>query len=527
MSENNFFNLDNLPNDEFKRVLKYLNLKSKRNLKLASKAYEKRVMELDPTMRTWNLRFYSSNWWKLGILLTKAKKKHILDGNIESIKLSVNFSGLSFNFKTDESLFGFLFLADNVINHWKNNIVHLAIQITGQEVFLSNPDLKMPNLKSLALGDGKHLIPVNSKIANENETPDIVSVLLENNKSNIEKLELYELDITVNKELNLKELILSRINFDCVISALNSSQLTLKKFSWSHEASADKDFTEESNRLKALTLELTNFTATDVHPMLASSILKASGSSLENLELNHIQNTSFNDDKIKLPKLQIFKGNSIPKRIVANVVNWSHSTLENITLDYIPEDTEVFNLNQTCLQLKMFDGSRISPRLAASIINSGCNSLKYLDLSFMDRFKDDGFDLNQPLQCLTEFIALGVLSTTVASIINFAHKSLKKLKLEVIQLIEGSPVFKLQSLQLKIFKADNVSHGIIVEVLKASEATFEALELVDMRNDSIQVPTFVPDLEFVKLMLKVHHQNPNCIIKVDNSEVMILQPRYP
>ena len=517
MSEDNFFNLDNLPNDEFKHILRYLNLKSKRNLKLASKAYEKRVIELDPTMRTWNLRFNSSNWWKLGILLTKAKKKHILDGNIKSIKLSVDFSDLYLTFKTDELLFGFLFLADNVINHWKNNIVHLKIQITGQEIFLSNSDLKMPNLKSLVLGDGKHLIPVDSKIANENETPGIISVLLENNKDNIEKLELYELDITVNKELNLKELILNRINFDCVISALNSSQLTLKKFSWYFDASAYKDFTEESNRLKALTLELTNFNASSIHPMLVYSILKASGSCLDNLKLSDIQNNSFNDDEIKLPKLQIFVCDYIPQRIVADVVNWSYSTLENITLENIPEDTEVINLNQPCLKLKTFDGSIISPKLAALIINSGCNSLKHLDLYAMDQFKDNhnDFDINQPLQCLTEFIACEVLSTTVALIINSAHKSLKKLELESIELLDGAPVFKLQSLQLKIFKARYVSHGIIVEVLKASEPTFEALELVNMRNDSFEVSTFVPDLEFVKLMLRVQYHNPNCIIKVE------------
>ena len=517
MSEDIFFNLDNLPNDEFKHILKYLNLQSKGNLKLASKAYEKRVMELDPTMRTWNLRFNSSNWWKLGILLTKAKKKHILDGNIKSIKLSVSFYNDFLTFKTDELWFGFLFLADNVINHWKNNIVHLDIQITGQEVFLSNPDLRMPNLKSLVLRDGKDLIPVQSKMATENETPDIISVLLQNNKDTIEKLKLIDLNISVNKELNLTELAVNEMDIDNVISALTSSKLTLKKFSWSFDASADKDFTEESNRLKALTLELTNFTATDVHPMLVSSILKASGSSLENFELSDIQNSSFNDDEIKLPKLQIFRGTKIPNRIIADVVNWSHLTLENINLYNIPEDTEVFKLNQPCLKLKTFEGNRISPRLAASIINSGYNSLKYLGLSFMGQFKDhhNAFDHNQPLPCLTEFKACLVLSTTIGPIINSAHKSLKKLELEGIELLDGAPEFKLQSLQLKILKANYVSNGIIVEVLKASESTFEALELVKIRNDSIQVHTFVPDLEFVKLMLKVQHQNPNCIIKFE------------
>ena len=53
--------LANLPRDEYQMVLGYLSPKDKKNLKLASKACETRVMALDPTMRRWTVKFINSN----------------------------------------------------------------------------------------------------------------------------------------------------------------------------------------------------------------------------------------------------------------------------------------------------------------------------------------------------------------------------------------------------------------------------------------------------------------------------------
>lgn len=179
--------LDMLHDDEFKHVLSYLDVKAKGNLKQTSKDYDKRVFHLDPAMRTWKITFGPDNWEKDGMVLSKAKAKHTQDGNIEKIKLFLRF------YRPDYGNFGIQFLAENVINNWKNNIVHLKITISGLELFLLDEELKMPYLHSLSL-------VANDKLPEDWENPPlrdvskIVNFLLERQKDTVKVLEWSGLD---------------------------------------------------------------------------------------------------------------------------------------------------------------------------------------------------------------------------------------------------------------------------------------------------------------------------------------------
>ena len=79
--------LSALPEDEFKLVLGHLNKEEKVNLKMVSKDYEKKVMRLDPKMRSWHILFDLDNWKEFGMTLSEARIRHTLDGTIQGIKL--------------------------------------------------------------------------------------------------------------------------------------------------------------------------------------------------------------------------------------------------------------------------------------------------------------------------------------------------------------------------------------------------------------------------------------------------------
>ena len=175
--------LDMLHDDELKHVLSYLDVKAKGNLKQTSKDYDKRVFHLDPAMRTWKINFDPDNWEKDGMVLSRAKVKHTQDGNIGKIKLFLSF------YRPHNGNFGIQFFAENVINNWKNNIVHLKITISGLEFFLLDEDLKMPHLHSLSL-EANDQLPKDWENPPLKDAKKIVDSLLEMQKDTVKVLEL-------------------------------------------------------------------------------------------------------------------------------------------------------------------------------------------------------------------------------------------------------------------------------------------------------------------------------------------------
>ena len=87
-------NLINLPNDEFEKILGYIPVADKKNLKLASRICEQRVVELDPAMRTWTLKFkcYDEELISKCLELAEAKRRHTQDGTFKHIELNFEFN---------------------------------------------------------------------------------------------------------------------------------------------------------------------------------------------------------------------------------------------------------------------------------------------------------------------------------------------------------------------------------------------------------------------------------------------------
>ena len=88
-----------------------------------------------------------------------------------------------------------MLLTDNVLNHWKNNIVHLDMLISGSEIFLLDPNLEMPQLKSLSVSSERSFTFNRAKNCDtdkvkERDISRVVNHLLEKHKHTLEKLDL-------------------------------------------------------------------------------------------------------------------------------------------------------------------------------------------------------------------------------------------------------------------------------------------------------------------------------------------------
>ena len=524
--------LETLPNDEFMILLRFLNLEQKKDFKLVSKTCEKRVIELDPSMRKWHLSFTPDYWWELGIELSMANKKHILDKNIQIIKLSLDFTKVC----TAELQFTTLFLVDSIIKDWKNNIVHLEIKVCGLEFFFSNPNLKMIQLKSLTLSCGKDLVP--NYITPKEDT---VNILVDTHKDSLEQLELNGLNNPISCKLQLKELKITNItSTDTIISALKSSDLTLESFTYENY-DYETINENENNLLEELHSvelpKLVKFKGSRVSAKVASKVIVQAQPSLKHLELIEIDKSSFelnnaslqlkvlicedvptnaiaslvnatcltlqylelknlykNTDSLDLEKdkLQIkrLKCVAIPTLFAATVINTSHKSLEELEFsDCI--DYSSFQLNQSKLQLKKFIGREISNNFAATIINSSSSSLIELELIYLE---DDFFRINQSMSQLKKFKGIGICTSSSASVINASNLSLEILELAYLKLDVSFNIDK--SLHIRKFKGVNISLSVSESIINFSHRTLEDLYLEKIEADR---PYMVLDTNMLKL----------------------------
>ena len=212
-------------------MLGFLDPQDKKNLKLASRTCEYRVMTLDKSMRQWKIYFSDedtkSNLDQI-ITLMKAKSRHILKGTFDLIQLSVDFGSSNDHTK--------LLLVDNVINHWNDTIHDLSIHISGNEFFLTNPCLRINNLQYL---DITHDIFWN----NNNNVPNgkddfsmIASTFIERHSDNLEALQLNgPFEIEIFAYLKLKHFSACSVSEKTVRSILKNSNHCLESFIWMNE----------------------------------------------------------------------------------------------------------------------------------------------------------------------------------------------------------------------------------------------------------------------------------------------------
>ncbi len=216
--------LSKLPKDEYQLVLGFLSPEDKLNLKLASKACEKRVMALNPTMRRWNIKleFYDGSDLNSGsnlqmyLDLTKAKAKHSEYGHIADIEMNVIYRNYS-----STPILGAIF-ADNIINHWKNNIVKLDFELTGHEMFLSDPTLNLPSLKKLQIHQ------YGPTEADKTKANSIAFALLVNQSKSIEDLKLRCINLEIKDKIQINKLTLEGVTQSTLVSVLNCSNESLE-----------------------------------------------------------------------------------------------------------------------------------------------------------------------------------------------------------------------------------------------------------------------------------------------------------
>ena len=512
--------LSDLPDDEFKYIFGFLNHESKGNLKLTSKANEKRVMQLDPSMRDWKVDFIEDNWETEGLSLSKAKIRHTQDGTIDNIKLSLDFTHI----RNDDLFYSILFLMDSVINHWKNNIVSLMILLTGNEIFLFDKSLVMPHLKHLKfVGWAQETL----------YTDEMVSVVLQNHSETLENLEIIDLILSLkNMKLKLKRFYGQAVPY-LVADILIMSHQTLETLVW--HGSNERTIPDLLNKLfENYPLHLKELDVSDISQDLVFSLLKASYKTLEHLKcqsighvvdmflldkpllnlktfyakalklqfvvsvlrfsnqtLEELEWADYNHD-VEIPhdiqlRLKMFKAEKLPNELVTSVIKSTHKTLKDLTFIDIEYGDDNFNIEQQ-LQLERFEGENIDVNLADKVIRSTKISLKQLILCNVTNDRLLWPNRLDDLKVIYLY-AKKMTSTHVAFLIDSSRSSLKELELEKID----NSVYMLQGLredkksEIKVLKATIVSDKLVADLIRYSHSTLKELILQDVEHDEFDI----------------------------------------
>ena len=436
-----------LPNDEFQHILGYLRPEDKKNLKLSSKECERRVIALDPSMRTWSIRVVDGDSFEDIIFpLSKAKEKHIEGGNFDDIKLSVYF------LPKDEIVDAdfMMICIDSILNNWKNNIVLLSMPVMGIEYFLLNPKFKMSQLKNLILS--KYQYRGVSELGDDSSTIRnyIARALIRNNLDSLETLDIRNLsNVNTNKSLNVTSLTAYGMRGDDLRSFLIHSCKTLESLKWDcrfYFTISTLDCPEL--RLKELSLDI-SANLTSKSSMI--SILDITKTSLLSLSINGLKTEMknvFNSIQFGLLKLHYESSHisNFPIILRATTTSLTELTLSEITaetFDILKE--QMILLENMELNLIKFIGKRIPGRLITCLIWSSKKTLKEVHLSSIS----DGpnFLFEGVLQI--EKLYLRDISSDYGNLLVRACPDLKDLELHSINCFEF-PVFgilKLETLQ--------------------------------------------------------------------------------
>ena len=347
------FPILDLPNDEFIVFLEYLPLEDKKNLKLVSRAFERRMLDLDIESRSWTVNFDLTNFEEQKVYLAQAKLRHMLNGTLHKISLSVDVD--DFN----DSFFSML-LAETVISQWKNNIVHLGMYVYGLEFYLLDPDFRIDNLKSLSVA-----AVINNEMAEKYATEEstaekrienIVSNLIDKHKETLEELCLVDINLTVDSNLKIHKFTADGTDPTTIVSVLQASQKTVRdvvlKF-------VNDESDVNNDELEGTHLQVKKLTLSKVPANFITSVLKSTMNSLENLDVNDINDLVFDPGTIKFTKLSEICACKSTGITVAKLIKAAKDSLRYVALDGI-RDVEEFELGSIRLNiLESFSIQRI------------------------------------------------------------------------------------------------------------------------------------------------------------------------
>ena len=419
------FPLLDLHNDELKYVLRYLHLDDKKNMKLVAKECEKRVMSIDPDLRKWTVEFTDENYIEQKLGLTKAKLKHMKDGDLHHIQLNLDFT--KYNENGFDYSFGDLVLTESVICEWKNNIINLKMFVSGYEFYFLGSDKKLPKLQSLELWQSKcegmpdikeddHL----TAIAKQNIS-SVISALMKNDS--IEDLSFTDISVTVLEKIYIKKFSVSgnvppkviasvlesshqtiellHLNYLCdnddafeidiipvklkkldsdetplrvVVNIMKCLSSTLEEMIAIFPTDEEFDFEFGINELRLKKMELYSVTVE-----VLQKLVKSSKSSLEYLEICGLyESENIQSEVIILPSLMEFYSNNVSEKIIHQLIQGSYSTLESLC--FIDDDNSFPNENVD-VEIRKYSSSQMTCNGVVNLIRSAVSNPELSDLT--------------------------------------------------------------------------------------------------------------------------------------------------
>ena len=475
-------------------------------------------MALDPTMRRWTIKIqnilHDDDFEYILTLysdLTKAKAKHLKDGNIDDIELD-----LTCNRNSRNPEFGAC-IADNIINHWKNNIVQLNLKLTGYELFLADPTLQLPRLKNLLVDQLYNPYLENVKT--------IASTFIENQSKSLEFLEMRGIDLEIKKKISLKKLTLVRVTepstlesvlnstnhsleclelTDIISEAFDCPQLNIKELvcdyipqSVFHTVTTSCQQTLKTLIIKALPsdeeldvppLNLTNLAIFRCKSKKnVTSLIKTSCLTLETLKVVDLEDFEM-DDNLDIPNLQElkqFEAVEVPAEFVKTIIGSSTNTLTSLKLGDIKEPrNEIIKICEAnMMKLKKLQLNSVYPK-CLSIINSANHSLEDLEICHINR---PGSELDEEiefrdllaykkLEHVRKLKLVNVPLSLVIKLMMISRDTLKDLFLYKIEK-EVFFVFSNYYFCLDKFYGNKIDERLMNEILMSSSETLQDITL--------------------------------------------------
>ena len=469
--------LANLPRDEYQMVLGYLSPKDKKNLKLASKACETRVMALDPTMRRWTVKFINSNEniqhnLEQCVDLIKARAKLLKIGIIDDIQLTLLFYDIP---GKPTNSFLRACIAENVINNWKNNIVDLAMSLTGHELFLMDPALKLPRLRILELKGKLDEIQTNSVA--------VSSTLIENNAESLEVLYVDNVDFEIKQKMKLTKIsACSNVSSTAIVSVLNSSKESLKSLCLMYINPELKFECQELNILELVCICI------DLSQLCA--ITKSCQQSLETLQIKDLGISDEDDLEINaLPsKLKIFKSRISSKEIAVLILKANCSTLEELYVE--GQHWNNFDHDIPFLQkLIKFEADYIEGNFADCIIQSSTNTLREMSLCAIFEPENELEEVNAipRVRMLKKLKLDNVYPQLAFLIIDSVRHSLEELEFQGIQITSPDLIKGKEFPNLRKLKCGGISKANVFNFMFSAKSTLKDLSVISGSDISFDI----------------------------------------
>ena len=496
--------LNDLLDDVFEILLTYLDINDKKNLKLVSRNCERRIIELDDSMRKWNVTFCGERSSKLATDLIQAKARHIKDSNFHLIQLSAAFKATKY------------FTSYFVMHEFHSNIVHLELNICGDELYLLEPAIKLVKLKSLTLKSESRMEENRCKTCNplairEHEKKDlayysknkaaIAYATIKNHSDTLEALHLEDLNVVIDFDLNLNSFTARYLEDYTLLSVMQYSSKSLEIFTWRGET------WDYSSFLSFPVVNLKEFYAIDIDPWLIYLLLESCATTIKVLSIKDEADRDDPEDideeyyspfpKLKLKRLEV---ENCEDYLFISIMKSCSSTLEElICVSFLDKDNIVTNfLNGLpyLLNIKVLTAFSVQIRLLKTILKLSRESLTKLYLNAY--LLGNVLNFSSPRLKIRKLQCNAISNYVVASILTQSASTLQELKLTI--LLDQS-MSDIPSLNITKLSCDYVGSNITALMLKSSYKTLKELKITNSRNCTSSFPIDV------KLHLQSFHCN--------------------